>query len=357
MAEQAVAALDGAQQRFDTARAAAEACVAREEADRVAARVASIDQTENELAQLTGQLAAITLTDPMLAGIEQHWAVVARIEAQLRADAAIIEFTAPADLDITVDGQARILSAGQVWTQPASAAVIVDVPGVLSVRIDPGASAVKLRADLDAAQDLLNQELQAAGVVDIAAARALAAQRRALIESRTTAAAKLEGLCGGEDGELLRTRLAELLAVAADGEQLDAEAAAAELTAANDALRVARLDADAKQKAAIEATATHTKKSTEATVLRDRRETAGAESTGVREQLAALRATVTDETVAAQAAADAEEQRRADEAVAALAERYAVADPAAVEAALAAASGPSRRSPASAMPPGSSCTR
>ena len=41
-----------------------------------------------------------------MAGIEQHWAAVQRIEAQLQADAATVEFTAPADLDITVDGQA-----------------------------------------------------------------------------------------------------------------------------------------------------------------------------------------------------------------------------------------------------------
>ncbi len=337
-AEQAAAGLDAAQQRFDAARAAAEACVAREEADRLAARVASIDEVENELAQLAGQLAAITLTGTMLAGIEQHWAAVQRIEAQLQADAATIEFTAPADLDITVDGQTRTLAAGQGWTQPASAAVIVEVPGVLSVRIDPGASAVKLQADLDAAQQLLDHELEAAGVLDVAAARALDARRRTLTESSTTAAAKLEGLCAGEDGKVVRTRLAELRAAASDGEQTDAETAAAELTAASDALRTTRLEAEARQKAATEATAAHTKKSTEATVLRDRLATAGTESTAVREQLATLRSAITDETVAAQAAAAAEEHRKADEAVTALAERYAAADPAAVEAELSAAS-------------------
>jgi len=202
-AERAGTALDAAQHRFETARAAAEACVAREECDRLAGRVTSIDEIESELAQLAGQLAAITLTDTMLAGIEQHWAAVQRIEAQLQADITTIEFTAPADLDITVDGQVRTLPAGQSWTQPASAALVVEVPGVLSVRIDPGASTVKLRADLDAAQQLLGRELQAARVVDVAAARALDAQRRALTESRTTHAAKLEGLCSGEDAMLL----------------------------------------------------------------------------------------------------------------------------------------------------------
>ena len=336
-AEEAGTALDAAQQRFDTARTSAEACVAREEADRLAARVTSIDAIEQELAQLAGQLAAITLTGTALAGIEAHWAAVQRIEAQLQADTATIEFTAPTDLGITVDGQERTLVAGQSWTQPASAAVVVEVPGVLSVRIDPGASAVKLRADLDAAQQLLDHDLKAAGVLDVAAARALDARRRTLTESRTTLAAKLEGLCGGEDGALLRTRLAELRARTPDDQQIDAETAAAELAAASDALRAARSHADTLQKAAVEAASAHVKKSTDATVLRDRRTTAETEFAAVRQQLATLRSAVTDEAVAAQAAADAEEQRTADEAVAALAERYAAADPAAADAELAAA--------------------
>ncbi|MCB0943224.1 MAG: AAA family ATPase, partial [Mycobacterium sp.] len=263
-AEQAGAALDGAQRRFDAARAAAEACVAREEADRLAARVASIDEIENQLAQLATELDAITLTDTMLTGIEEHFAAVQRIDAQLQADATTVAFTAPTDLDITVDGRARTLSAGQSWTQPASAAVVVEVPGVLSVRIDPGASAAKLIADRDAAQQRLDRELKAAGVLDAAAARALDAQRRALTESRTTHAAKLEGLCSGEDSGSLRARLAELRAVAPDGRDSDPEAVAAELTAARDALRDARTHAEKLHQVAADAASAQVEKSTAA---------------------------------------------------------------------------------------------
>ncbi len=337
-AERAGAELDGAQRRFDAARAAGEACVAREEADRLAARVASIDEIEHQLAQLAAQLSAITLTDVMLTGIEQHRAAVQRAEAQLQADTATIEFTAPTDLDITVDGLPRTLPAGESWTQPASAAAVVAVPGVLNVRIDPGASAVKLLADRDAAQELLDRELEAAGVADAAAARTLDAQRRALTESLTTHSAKLEGLCAGEEAGVLRARLAELRAVAPDGEEMDAALVRAELTAARDALREARTAAENQQRVAAEAAATHVAKSTDATVLRTQWTAAEAESAAVRAQLANLRAAVTDEAVAAQAAADAEQQRKADETVAALAERYAAADPAAIEGELTAAS-------------------
>ncbi len=336
-AERSAAALDAAQERFDTAKASAQACVAREAADKLAGRVASIDRVEKELARFAGELAVITLTETAKAGIEQKWAEVQRLEAQMLADVAGVEFTAPADLDITVDGRPHTLAAGECWTQPASAAVIVDVPGVLTVRIDPGASVVKLRADRDAAQQLLDRELAVAGVPDVEAARALDARRRELTDHRATQSAKLEGLCAGEDATALSTQLAQLRAAAAEGEQIDPEAAAAELTASGEALGSVRAEAVEHQKAAAAAATVLASKITEATVARDRLRTAESEFVSVRDQLAMLRAAVSDEAVAAQATADADEQRVADEAVNALAMRYAAADPVAVEAELAAA--------------------
>ena len=337
-ADQSIAALAAAQLRFEGARATAEACVAREAADKLAARVAAVDQIEKEVAQVTEQLAAITLTEKAMADIEAQWAAVQRIEAQLQADSAVVAFIVPADLSVTVDGEPRTLAAGQVWTQPASASVVVDVPGVLSVRIEPGASAANLRADLDAAQQLLDRGLAAAGVAGVEAARATDAQRRALTETCSTHVAKIEGLCAGEDAEALRTELAGLRVSASDGERADPERAAAELKDADAALRAARTDADARQKASVAATAAYTAKVTEATVARDRLTTADAEFVTVREQLAMLRAAATDDAVAAQAAADAVKQRKADEAAAALAERFAAADPEGVDAELTAAS-------------------
>ena len=338
-AEESAAALVAAQERFDAAKAAAQACVAREAADKLAARVATIDEIEKELARISGELGVITLTETALAGIERQWSAVQRAEAQLQADAARVEFTAPTDLDITVDGQPRTLAGGETWTQPASAAVIVDVPGVLSVRIDPGASAVKLQMDLDAAQQLLDSELTLAGVGDVEEARALGAKRRALSDSRGTHAAKLEGFLASEASAALHAQLAELRAAAAAGEQIDPEAAAVELTAAGEALTKARVEAADLQKAATAATAVLGAKSTGATVARERLKAADTEFVSVRDQLAMLRAAVSDEAVAAQATTDAEAQRTADADAAALAERYAAADPAAVDAELAAALG------------------
>jgi hypothetical protein len=336
-ATQSAAADVAAQERFEAAKAAAEACVAREAADKLAARVANIDDIDKELAETAEELAAITLTATAMAGIEAQWSAVQRAAAQLQADAASVAFTAPADLDITVDGRPLTLTAGESWTQPASAAVVVDVPGVLRVRIEPGASAVTLRADLEAAQQRLDSALAAAGVGDIVTARALDARRRELAESRATQSARLEGLCAGEEAAALRTQLAGLRAVASTGEQIDPEAAAAELTAAGEARGTARARADEHQKSATTAVAALTATVTAATVARDRLKAAETEFAVVRDQLAMLRAAVSDEAVAAQAAGDAQAQRVADDAVNVRTERYAAADPEAVDSELAAA--------------------
>ena len=320
-AEKAVAALQVAQQRLGAARAAAEA-------GKLATKVAGIDEIDTELARIADELDAIALTGAALADIEAHWAAVQRLAVQLQAVAATVEFTAPAGLDIIVDGETHTLAAGQTWAQPASAPVTVDVPGVLRVRIDPGASTVELCADLDAAQQLLDRQLAAAGVSDVEAARAQDARRRTLAESRATLSAKRDGLCAGEDIAELRSRLAELRAAADD--RIDPEAA-------DEAVRAARADADTRQQEAVAAAESHAEKLTEATLVRERLTVADTEFVTVRDQLATVRAAVTDEAVAAQARSDAEAQRVADQAVAALAERYDAADPAAVDAELAAA--------------------
>ncbi|MBU3749058.1 MAG: hypothetical protein FGM52_01165 [Mycobacterium sp.] len=337
LASQSAAALQAAQSRFDAARAAAQACVSREAADKLASRVSGIETTERELGRIAGELAAVTLTAEALAEIEAHWAAVQRAEAQLQADSASVQFSAPAELDMTVDGRPHRLTPGQDWVRPASAPVVVEVPGVLTVRIDPGASAVKLRADLHAAQRLLDQALARAGVVDIEAARALDTRRRTLTESHTTHTAKLEGLCAGEDPAALRTQLADLHAAGTAGGQSDPEAVAAELKSADAALRAARSVADNQQRAAVVATAAYTATSTKAAVGRDRLMTADAEFVAVCEQLATLRAAVSDEAVAAAASADAAAQATADAAVAALSQRYDATDPESVRAELAAA--------------------
>ncbi|MCH9722616.1 MAG: AAA family ATPase [Actinomycetia bacterium] len=338
-ADLAAATVPGAQQRLDAARLDARTCGAREEAGRLSARLRRIDEASRLLAQLNGRLTAVTLTDAMLAEIERAASSVTQLTAQLQADAGAVEFTAPGDLSITVDGEPRTLTAGQVWAEPVSAEVTVHVPGVLSVRIAPGATAVKLQTDLQAAQQVLQDRLRAAGVHDLTAVRELDQDRRAVRADIEQATATLQGLCDGDDIELLSARLAQLQADLSEvpGPVVDAETAAADVAAAEAALDAARDGAAAVRQSVADATAALAEKATAAALLRDRVRTAEEELAAVCGRLVTLRAAVSDDSVAARADADAAAQSQADAELAGLAERYAAADPDGVEAELVAA--------------------
>lgn len=325
-AAQCTTELEAARQRLEVARTTAQACLGHAEADRLAARLQRIGDAEINLAELAGQLAAITLTDEMLAVIEQSSALVERLQAQLDAEAPTIEFTATAKLGITVDGDSRILRAGAPWSTPASAAVVVDVPGVVSVRIDPGVTAVKLRTELHAAQKIMADSLGEVGACTLNEVRELDRQRRTLTAAHGQQAAALAGLCDGEGVDELRGRLAEIRATTPDP-GIDTEAAAAELSAADHALSAVCVDAEAKNRSAAAATQVLTGKTTQVTLLRDRVKTAEVEFNAICEQLTMLRAAVGDETVAANAAAAEAARRDAEQAVAVLAERLGAADP------------------------------
>ena len=305
----------------DAARADAEACMARDEADKLATRLQRIDDTERDLARLATQLAAISVTDDVLADIEQASALVERLEAQLQADAGTVEFTAAVDLDVTVDGEPRTLTAGQVWEQPVTAAVAVDVPGVLGVRINPGATAVRIRSDLTAAQAVLREALVQGGVTDLAAARAAAEQRRGLNVDSGKLAAALDVLRDGDDVEQLRATEAALRA---------ASAGASTTMSAH--------DAEAIRTAAVAAAAALTEMTTRTTVLRERVQTAQNALVEVQDKLAAARAASADAAVAAEAEAAAGRLAVARAAVAALEQRCASVGADAVQAELAAAS-------------------
>ena len=80
------------------------------------------------------------------------------------------------------------------------------MPGSLQVN-----SACDTQATLEAAETHLSNVFSAAGVVDVADARAQAEQRRRLVAKRDLLTATLAGLCDDEPVDQLRCRLAALL--------------------------------------------------------------------------------------------------------------------------------------------------
>ncbi|SBS75120.1 conserved hypothetical protein [uncultured Mycobacterium sp.] len=339
-AAESATALNSAQEAVDETRRVVDALAGNEQAQRLTARLDRIGAAEQQLAELNRELSEITLTGDVMADIESAAALVERIEAQLALTAATVEFTAAADLELTVGEQTITLSAGEHWMPVSSSPTTVELPGVVSVRIDPGVTTSGAQAKLEAAQRILAESLRQGGAADLDGARGIEQRRRLLTSSRDQLAATLAGLCEDEGVAEMRARLASLreaisptlLAAGVDG-----GAARAAFVGAIEARETARAQADLHQRAVAGANVQLTEKSTAATVLRSKLTDASVELDAATGRLTAQRALTGDEQVAEQAAADIEAQRQAATVVAELALRYAAADPAAVQAELAAA--------------------
>jgi hypothetical protein len=227
------------------------------------------------------------------------------------------------------------LPAGQSWTTTAGGATQVEVPGVLTARFTPGATALDIQAEYAAAQQDLVAALAAAQVPDVAAARHTDQRRRQLLSGRDQLTATLVGLCGDDEVEHLRSKLVELRAAhQADDIAMDAAAARAELEEADAARVKAGADLETHRRVAAAAAAKLTEISTQATLSNDKLATQRAELAGVAGRLAQQRAAIADDKLQAAAEADLQTAQAARQGVAELSEQLAAAAPDAVAAEL-----------------------
>ena len=337
-AEEAHAAVQTSQARVDAARRAVERLSDRDEADRVAARLSRIDTAQRELDAVQRELAGIALTDASMRDIEAAAAAVELAAGQVELASAHIELAAIAGVDVRVAGEAVALDAGATWSVAATAPIEIELPGVLTARVVPGAPAADTQAKLDAAQQVLAMALNAARVDDVATARAVHQRRRQLVTNRDRLSATTEALTGDDSVEEMRARLAALR----DGEPGEAglwdagdvDAARAELDAAVAAHRQAVVDCETHRKVAAAAAKQSGEQSTRASVLREKLTAAQAELTVARERLATQRESLSDDDLAVKAEADGEAARRATGRVAELGGELAAAAPDTVAAAL-----------------------
>ncbi|OBG78862.1 MULTISPECIES: ATP-binding protein [unclassified Mycobacterium] len=333
--QQAAAALDDLHYRVQAARGAVERLAQREEADRLGARLAKIDDVERDRERIREELSAIAITGESLRRIEDAAAAVERTGDQLASMCAAVEFTAAADIELAVGDQRVALSAGQSWSGTAAGPTTVQVPGILTVRVTPGATTLDVHAKHAAAQQDLVTALAAAEVADLAAARAADLRRRDLQSRRDQLTATLAGLCGDERVDELRSRVTQLragqpAAQPDDPVVTDLSVARAELEALETTWQAAFADCALHRQRAAAATARLAEISTTATVLRNRRDGQIGELDAATARLAAARASIGDQdlTVSASAAQDAAlaAQRRAAD----LADELAAAAPDAV---------------------------
>jgi hypothetical protein len=333
--ERADQALAAAQQRAETARRLVDDLARREETQRLAAKLTKIDAALSERDEVVRELSTIAVTDDLLRQIEEAAAAVERTESQLALVSATVEFVAAADIELVIGDQRVSLPAGQSWSTVATTATEVEIPGVVTARVTPGASALDIQAQYAAAQEKLAAALAAAQVADLIAAREADQRRRELQGTRGQLTATLAGLSDDDDVEQLRSRLDELQALPALPDGVDAVAARAELLEAVAARAQAGVDCETHRKVAALALKKLTELSTQATRVQDKLVTQRAELVTVADRLAEQRATVPDEKLAAAVDADVTTANTAASRVAELSEQLAAQAPEAVAAELA----------------------
>ncbi|EID14462.1 hypothetical protein MPHLEI_11385 [Mycolicibacterium phlei RIVM601174] len=336
-AENARKALEDSQSRVEAARRSVQQLADREEADRIAGRLAKIDTVTRRLEEVRAELAQITVTAAGMRAIEAAKAAVDLAAAQVQLVSARVDLIAKADVHVRVGGQTITLAAGQDWSTTVSADTDIEVAELLTARLVPGSPASETQAKLDAAQADLAAALQAAGVTDVEEARARDQRRQDLVAERDRLQATADALTGDESVEALRARLAELTAnttVVADLFEADGQKAREEFDAATAAQKQAFADCEKWRKAAEAARKQLGERTNRVTALTAQLAGAQGELAQARDRLEALRASVSDDDLTTQAAAHAEEVQRAAAVVAELTEELAKTAPDAVAAAL-----------------------
>jgi hypothetical protein len=334
--EEAAGVLTTAQRRVEAARRSVEQLADREEADRLTARLARIDATQRDRERICAELSAIALTDELLQRIENAAAAVDRTSDQLALTSVAVELTAAADIELAIGGQRVSLPAGQSWSTTVTGATEVEVVGVATARVTPGATALDVQAKHVAAQDELAAALADGGVADLAAARSAEQRRRELQSGRDQLSATLAGLCGDEEIDQMRSRLAQLrVGQGSDLLAADIVAARAELDAAETARATAEAECETRRQTATAAGSRLTETSTRATVLLNTAATQRVELDKATEQLVQERTSVSDEDLAAAADAGLRAAQTAQRRAAELADELAAAAPHVVAAELA----------------------
>lgn len=340
---QARSALEACQLRVEAVRRAVQRLADRDEADRLAGRISTIETHQREFDAVQRELAPILLTARQMLAIESAAGAVDSATAAVEQASAHIELLAAVDLEVVIGGDTVALRAGDTWSSGVSGPAGVDVAGVLSLQVTPGAPAATTRAALDTAQEALTAALGAVGVADVAAARMLDERRRGLATTRDRLRTILDVLTTDDSVDDLRSRLSALQAAmpadgglwdaAADGPQEPA-ALRAELDALSTTHRRAARDAETHRRVAEEAVKVLTERGLRAARAKEKLQAAQAELRVLAQRLVVQRETAADDELAVKVEADADTATKAQALAGGLADELARHRPEAVAAAL-----------------------
>lgn len=339
LAEEAAAELQRANVRAGAARRARDLLSVREEADRLAVRLAHIGSVEAELAEVGARLREIPLTDRTLRDIEAAAAELALAEDHAALAAPTIRFTAESDVQLIVGGETVTVAAGRSYAVPVANAMDIGLPGLGTFSIAPGATAAETEHKRVAAQRALAEALAGPGLADVEQARVLDGLRRELLTQRDRLTATLTGLRGADVVADLHDRLGTLRADQPGIELDDPATVRAEVVAAEAAWGLAVENDEAQRRILFAAARQGAERETAATLLKEKAAAAHREHAGVVDRLTARRADEGDDDLAVRAQAAADEAERTGGHVDDVQARLAQADATAVAAELAAARG------------------
>ena len=342
-AEQARSALEAGQARVDAARSAAQRLADRDQVERLTGRINTIEAHQRDLDSVRRDLAAIPLTGELMQSIEDAAGVADRATAAAEQASAHLELVAATDVELRIGGEPVTLRAGGTWSAALNGPTGVDVPGVLSVQVTPGAPAATTAAALDSARAALSAALQQAGVADVAAARVLDERRRDLLNGAERLRGILDALTVDGDADDLRERLLELHpGLTIDDGPGDTTTAAAqqpaelraELAAATTAHQQAVRDCETHRKLAEEAAKLLAERGVGAARAKEKLQAAQAELAIAGQRLEAQRGAADDDQLAIKAETDAEVAAKAQELVSKLSDELACHQPEVVAAEL-----------------------
>ncbi|MCK0173177.1 AAA family ATPase [Mycolicibacterium sp. F2034L] len=312
-ADAAREAVEHRHEEVDAARVALQRISDREESDRLASRLARLEGALRDRAEVEAEIAGIPVTDAVLRDVDVAAQTVDRAAGQADLASARIELTALTGVEVTIAGKMVALAQGDTWSVNTTISTDVELPGVLTARIVPGAPAAQTQERLDEANAALAAALHAAGVDDVAAARESHVRRRTLVGRRDALHATIEALSGDEAIDALRARLAALTEgmPAEDGlfdveGPVDVASARERLDAAVAAHRQAIVDCETRRKVAVAAADRMGQATMRTTVAREKAAAARTELASATERLAAARAGVDDDALAIRAQAEGE---------------------------------------------------
>lgn len=150
----------------------------------LAERWGRVEKAEPRLAELERLLDGNRVDDEALAAVEEAHLAVVQARARNEGEQAVVELAALAEVEVSVDGAARALAAGDELSMPVAGAVAVDVGGVARVVVRAGREAEQSATALAGAEARLTAACAQAGVDGLAQARQQAAARRDALSER-----------------------------------------------------------------------------------------------------------------------------------------------------------------------------